>query len=282
MFYEYINKKELFFLSENTAPIDYPMHIHQMLEIVHVLKGTISMGIHHAQYSLYPGDMAIIFPNIIHSYFIPHPQAKITNFLVINIHPDILPLFKEPLLNESPDNPHVHHSLVHEDILFAENHLKETKYSKDSVPLISALTSLVLARIFPHLTLSRHDFGSAQGLAGKILSYIGGHFTENLTQSLIANQFGLSTSALSRVFTQTLQMNFNHYINSLRVNYAKYLLTADKTLPITDITFECGYQNQQTFNRIFKAYTGSTPREYRQLNKEKFLQEREHRNKISD
>lgn len=71
MVYEYINKKELFFLSENTAPIDYPMHIHQMLEIVHMLKGNITMGINQTQYSLQTGDIAVIFPNIIHSYFTP-------------------------------------------------------------------------------------------------------------------------------------------------------------------------------------------------------------------
>lgn len=272
MFYEYINRKELCFLSVNDVPINYPAHIHQMLEVVHILKGTIAMSIDQKQYLLNPGDIGIIFPNIVHSYSEPL-KTEDTYFFVLNTHPDILPLFKESLLDERPDDPILRAPLVHGDIIFAENHLKSIKYSSESIPLVSSLTSLILARIYPHLMLSRHDYGSARGLADNILSYIGSHFTENLTQALIASQFGLSTSALSRVFTQTLQMNFNHYINSLRINYAKYLLTTDKTLPVTDITFECGYQNQQTFNRIFKEYTGSTPREYRRQNNEKFLWE---------
>lgn len=190
---------------------------------------------------------------------------------MINIYPDILPFFKESLLNERPDNPILQQSLVHEDILFAENRLKNVEYSRASIPLISSLISLILSRIFPNLHLSMYDYNTPQDLAGKILAYIGSHFTEDITQSHIASLFGINKCTLSRIFTNTLEMNYNYYINSLRINYAKYLLATEKTLPITNIAFECGFHNQQTFNRVFKSFTDITPNEFRREGKKNFL-----------
>lgn len=122
----------------------------------------------------------------------------------------------------------------------------------------------MLSRIFPYLKILPYESEDQglQDLSGKIISYIGTHFTQNLSQEMIANHFGIGKYALSRIFSNVLHQSFNRYLNSLRINYAKHLLTTSN-YSITRIAIEYAYNNQQTFNRVFKEFTGKTPKEYR-------------------
>ena len=122
----------------------------------------------------------------------------------------------------------------------------------------------MLSRIFPYLKILPYESEEQglQDLSGKVISYIGSHFTQNISLENIANHFGIGKYSLSRIFSNVLHQNFNHYLNSLRINYAKHLLTTSD-YSITRISVECAYNNQQTFNRIFKEFTGTTPKEYR-------------------
>ena len=59
--------------------------------------------------------------------------------------------------------------------------------------------------------------------------------------------------------------NFNHLINSYRIEHAKELLHSaeNQTLPILSIALESGFGSVGPFNRAFKALVGVTPGEFR-------------------
>ena len=59
--------------------------------------------------------------------------------------------------------------------------------------------------------------------------------------------------------------NFNHLINSHRINYAKQALADldNKRRPILSIAFDCGFNSLGPFNRAFKQQVGMTPRQFR-------------------
>ena len=58
--------------------------------------------------------------------------------------------------------------------------------------------------------------------------------------------------------------NFNSYLNSYRLLDAKARLSDPQNQePITNISLDCGFLNQSTFNKVFKEDTGLTPSEYR-------------------
>ncbi|WP_100644384.1 helix-turn-helix domain-containing protein [Alteromonas facilis] len=59
--------------------------------------------------------------------------------------------------------------------------------------------------------------------------------------------------------------NFNHYVNRMRIEYAKTILTApDKQdWPILVIGIESGFASAAPFARAFKEFTGCTPGQYR-------------------
>ncbi|WP_371187003.1 helix-turn-helix transcriptional regulator [Thalassotalea maritima] len=61
--------------------------------------------------------------------------------------------------------------------------------------------------------------------------------------------------------------NFNHFINHLRLEHAKRLLTVEpsKDWTILVVSLESGFSSLATFNRVFKQLEGCTPKQYRQL-----------------
>ena len=59
--------------------------------------------------------------------------------------------------------------------------------------------------------------------------------------------------------------NFNHYVNQLRIEYAKNILSApDKQdWPVLVVGIESGFASAAPFTRAFKEFTGCTPGQYR-------------------
>ena len=67
---------------------------------------------------------------------------------------------------------------------------------------------------------------------------------------------------MSRLFKQETGTNFNDYRLELKMEKAKeYLKSTD--LRIKQIAYEIGYENSESFVRIFKRKTGLTPSRYR-------------------
>lgn len=61
MFYEYENEKENYYCTFEYKPLDFPLHIHQVIELVHVIQGEIVMQIGPKTYTLKPGQLALAF-----------------------------------------------------------------------------------------------------------------------------------------------------------------------------------------------------------------------------
>ena len=94
------------------------------------------------------------------------------------------------------------------------------------------------------------------------IRYISAHYTEPLSLTTLSSAVGVRNAHLSRLFSERVEGGFQHYLQILRVEKAKALLTtSDRT--ISEIMFESGFSDQRTFNRVFKCLTGKTPREYR-------------------
>ncbi|MCF2856697.1 helix-turn-helix transcriptional regulator [Pseudoalteromonas sp. SMS1] len=89
----------------------------------------------------------------------------------------------------------------------------------------------------------------------------------NLKVADIARELTVPEYKISKVLRHQLQAkNFNQFINTLRVNYAKEILSdPDKQhWSVLVIGLECGFASVGPFTRAFKTYTGTTPNQYRQ------------------
>ena len=78
----------------------------------------------------------------------------------------------------------------------------------------------------------------------------------------MAFDLGISKYVLSRMFAKTFHCNFSKYLNGVRLNYAVGALENTQDT-ITNICFECGFESQRTFNRVFKERYKISPSDYR-------------------
>lgn len=94
------------------------------------------------------------------------------------------------------------------------------------------------------------------------LDYVAKHYGEDISLEHVAEKLGLSRSYLSTYFHEKTGRTFSEYINGLRMQRAKEMLSATDTR-IQDIAAEVGYQNVNSFIRMFKRMCGQTPGEFR-------------------
>lgn len=68
---------------------------------------------------------------------------------------------------------------------------------------------------------------------------------------------------LSTYINQQKGMNFNAWINWLRIEEAKAILSEYPKIPIAEVSEQLGYSEQSNFSRYFLKYTGTTPSSWR-------------------
>ncbi|MFD0716599.1 helix-turn-helix domain-containing protein [Paenibacillus sp. GCM10027626] len=103
------------------------------------------------------------------------------------------------------------------------------------------------------------------GLTGKIREYVAEHYRDSgLTLEIIAQQFSLSPSYVTRVFKDCTGHTLMRYIDNLRMEKVKELLK-HTDVPLKDIMNEVGYNDQTNFIRKFKRSEGLTPIQYRNV-----------------
>lgn len=86
-----------------------------------------------------------------------------------------------------------------------------------------------------------------------------------ITLTDLADYMGLSESYTCRLFNKEVGMNMSSYINEIRVEKAKELLTHSDE-KIYSIAEKIGYASTTAFHVAFKKKTGMTPAEYRNQN----------------
>lgn len=91
------------------------------------------------------------------------------------------------------------------------------------------------------------------------------YLNPEISLEIIADALKMSTSSLSQIINQKSNYNFSDYINALRVEKSKLLLTDSEfeSYTILSIGLECGFNSKSTFYTAFKKFTQTTPTEYK-------------------
>lgn len=100
----------------------------------------------------------------------------------------------------------------------------------------------------------------------EINQFIDSHYKNpDLNISMIAEQFNLTPSYLSKLYKQESGESILNYISKVRVEEAKHLLV-DSELTNIEVAMAVGILNDTSFNRVFKNIEGITPGKYRKYN----------------
>lgn len=97
-------------------------------------------------------------------------------------------------------------------------------------------------------------------------TYIEQHYEEDIDLTWLAEKLHVSPSYLSKIFKKTLGINFVDYLNNVRIERAKFLLSHTNS-SIVEISQQVGYSTHKYFSYVFKKYTNNSPTEYRSMYK---------------
>jgi len=98
----------------------------------------------------------------------------------------------------------------------------------------------------------------------KARSFIEEHLGEELSLTKVANFVAINPSHLSEKFKEVTGVKFVDYIARRRFARA-CLLLQNRSLRISEIAFEVGFQSLSQFNRVFQRFAGRSPTGYREL-----------------
>ncbi|MDF2837058.1 MAG: hypothetical protein K0Q63_2698 [Paenibacillus sp.] len=106
---------------------------------------------------------------------------------------------------------------------------------------------------------------SSNPLVDKVMKYVNDYYKdENLNISMIGEAFSMTPSYISKLFKESTGESLLDYINKTRLAQAKTLLVGEK-YTVGEISLIVGYNDVNTFHRIFKKFEGVTPGRYREI-----------------
>lgn len=252
-FYE-VRKTDLT-VKHNNYEVKFSDHLHQYIELLYVYSGAQHIKIDNKDYCVNKGELAVIFPNIVHSYFKAGEEKA--DELLIMCAPRLLGSLFPDFKNQKPNNPIVSAENIDEETLFALTHLKpennfQVKFGYICIILSNLINSMIL----------NVDIRIPQDLTYKITEYIENNFTENITRESLAKLFNVNIYYISRIFTNNFKMNLRSYLGLIRCEFAALLIrTTNRTL--TDIALDSGFDSIRTFNRVFKDIYGISPSQFK-------------------
>lgn len=168
------------------------------------------------------------------------PEADIDHVLPLDVNEFSKSFFYSmlPYFNQSPPVP--------------EN-LLELKFKE---LVLSLLLNKENTRFLSHLNNLSHDKNPS------IEDIMHSNFTANLSLSEYASLSCKSVPTFKREFKKIFNETPARWVMKKRINLAKELLE-NTSLSIGEVTFQCGFENQTHFSRIFKERVGTSPLQFR-------------------
>lgn len=96
----------------------------------------------------------------------------------------------------------------------------------------------------------------------KVAMLIQQRYWDHLTLPNLAREVGVSKHRLSRRFREVMGITLRGYLLRVRLEKAKLAL-ASSSASVTEVALAVGYGDLPRFDKLFKRYTGVTPRAYR-------------------
>lgn len=110
----------------------------------------------------------------------------------------------------------------------------------------------------------KHSTAKYSKLIRNVILHIDADISADLSLKMLAESNGVSTSYLSTCFKKETGKNYADYVNSKRMSHAKHLLKTTH-FQVQTVAQYCGFPDMHYFSKVFKKYTGYTPREYRDI-----------------
>ena len=261
-----IGSNDLFIvLDHENAKFDYPIHCHSEYEINLVLHTSGSRVVSNSQETFGEVDLVLISP------FVPHVwKSELTENHVVTIQ------FAGDML----DYP-----------MMTKRQFKDIReLLQRAVPaagfditgdssLISSITGLASTTGFHSVTAffelleemactpfkvigSSNMYPSKSRRIAKVTAFTEKNMHRTIRLDEVCGLVNMSPSAFSHFFRHQTTLSYIEFLNGKRVERACRMLETTM-MSVSEICYECGFNNKSNFNRIFLKMKNMSPSEYR-------------------
>lgn len=105
------------------------------------------------------------------------------------------------------------------------------------------------------------DYSDKKSIVDRTKSYIDFYYSSKISLEDIAHNIYLSPAYVIKIFKEITGETPINYLIKVRVNKAKELLHQDKA-PLSEVAEMVGYEDTVHFSKLFKKYTGFSPKQY--------------------
>ena len=240
---------------------NYGFHYHEYFEIEFMLSGNGKTIVNGNEIALKKGVVYMLRPTDMHEFIVDEP---IDNY---NVSFTYAMMDNELMQEFMSYNNYVFCQLseTETDELVSLMSLLEKEYkgkNKSSDKVKRWLFNVIVSYVLRKRVANSLAMTSAENTIIEGLKYLHANFFKDPTLNETADITGLQKNYFCRKFKETTGKTYKDYINDIKINYAKQLLTTtDKS--ITELCFICGYHSMSQFITEFKKRTALSPKLYR-------------------
>ncbi len=249
-----------------------PYHWHPLWEIVHVFSGHFHLHLDHDDLLLSPGDSAIISPGVIHGGTAQELQGCCYECLVLDtdniFQPSITRIYEKKfldILNQKLKVDHYYPASEKEINSLLVHMLDCSRYKPEGYTLnLHGLTYSLFGLILQKGYYSQQSYNKNQKKNQQfkqIMEYIDSHYQEDIRLADLAACVNMTPNYFCRYFKEITHRSPMDYLNYYRIEAAcERLAYTDKT--VSEIAYECGFQDASYFVKVFRHYKHVTPTQY--------------------
>ncbi len=265
----------------HTRFVHFPRHRHNYIEVIYMCKGETRHRIDGRPIVLKEGELLFLNQNAWQEILPAGEEDVAVNFIILPEFFDVAftmlgegeNLLRDFLIgylcgSGRYDN-YLHFHVA--DVLPVQNLVENMIWTiLNDQPDKRTINQTTMGLLFMQLTYYTERLETAgqsfeQNLVLQVLRYIDGNYRDGQLRTL-ADMLGYDVYWLSRTIRKLTGRNFKELLQIKKLNQAAYLLLNTR-VPVAEISIAVGYDNTSYFHRIFRAYYGQSPGEYRRANK---------------
>ena len=243
-----------------------PMHWHDAVEIIYVLKGQLTIKMELISYDLTAGDCIIINPDQVHSTI---SIGGNTSLLLQIPHKDLAQLCPATINKRFICDPHSKAKRQTQNMARLKSLMEQIPGTMDGNDDYSSLLQAsilleiiyVLYASFAH-SVTAADINKSEKNRNKletIFEYTKNHYNEQIALEDVADLLHFQVNYFCRFFKQNTGMTYLNYLNEYRLSKIYHdLIVTD--LPLSQLLEIHGFTNYKVFSRLFKERFQTTPK----------------------
>ena len=246
--------------------------MHPEIELIYVNGGSGKRYIGNHQSYYEDGDLMMIGPNL--------PHYGFTDRLTNNKAETIVQMREDFLGNDFFHTPEMHvigrlfnrskqglifYGATKEKMGAKIEELPSKSPFERVISLLSILYDLAKSDEYKILNANSTSIEiepQDQARINKIYDFVRENFQRPIKLDEIAELVSMTKPAFCRYFKKLSSKTFTQFVNEYRMVHASKLL-AETNIPVTEICYECGFNNFSHFNKQFKQFTGNSASAYR-------------------